>query len=125
MTRRDGILILDSEGAIVVDTDPFLTELLGYERDELVGRPFGEAGLLADQAHRERLLEAALRDGYVCYRNLPLKTRDGRGLLVDVVGISYLVNDSTVIQLNVSDVTDRAPEAHAAVDVSKDPLSKH
>jgi PAS domain-containing protein len=114
MTRRDGILILDAERALVVDANPFLTELLACGREDLLGRSLREIGLFADADPRDALLETALRDGFASCRSLPLRTGDGRRLLVDVVGISYLVNERRVLQLNVSDVTDGAACDRAA-----------
>ena len=46
---RDGILILDSEWGRVTDANPFMTELLGYSREELIGKELWEIGLLKDK----------------------------------------------------------------------------
>jgi PAS domain S-box-containing protein len=51
---RDGILIVDSEHGKITDANPFMTELLGYSHDELLGKELWEIGLLKDeQASRE------------------------------------------------------------------------
>ena len=46
---RDGILILDSEFGRVTDANPFMTELLGYSHEELIGKELWEIGLLKDK----------------------------------------------------------------------------
>ena len=46
-SAKDGILILDAETGMVVDANPFLTELLGFSREEFLGKRVWE---LADEA---------------------------------------------------------------------------
>ena len=46
---RDGILILDMESARVTDSNPFMTELLGYTRDEFIGKQLADIGLFQDE----------------------------------------------------------------------------
>jgi len=121
MTARDGILILDSEDAIVVETNPFLTELLGYERQELLGRPLREIRFFEERAQAERLFEKVRREGYVHHDSLPLKRRDGSTILTELVANSYFVDDRGVIQLNISDVTGRPPSEEATARESAQP----
>jgi diguanylate cyclase (GGDEF)-like protein/PAS domain S-box-containing protein len=110
MTTRDGILILDPENAVVVEANPFLTFLLGYRREELVGRPFAEIGLVADRLEGETLIDSVRREGYVRRDDQILKRRDGSLVVAEVVGNSYFVDDRTVIQLNIGDVTEHRAE---------------
>jgi PAS domain-containing protein len=37
-TARDGILILESETGSITDVNPFLTQLLGYSKEEFLGK---------------------------------------------------------------------------------------
>src|SRR6187402_3327676 len=46
---RDGILILDPDTRKITDANPFMTELLGYPHQELVGKELWEIGLLKDE----------------------------------------------------------------------------
>ena len=105
MTPKDGILILDAERAVVVEATPFLAELVGCSREELLGKPIREVDFPGVGLQGETLLEKVRRDGYVRYDGLPLRTGEGDSVLVDLVGNSYLVDGRTVIQFNVCDVT--------------------
>jgi diguanylate cyclase (GGDEF)-like protein/PAS domain S-box-containing protein len=109
MTPRDGILIIDPENAIVVEANPFLMRLLGYRREEIVGRPFPEVGFLADPVQGETLFEKVRREGFVRWEDLPLKRRDGSLVFAELVGNSYFVDDRIVIQLNIGEVAERRP----------------
>lgn len=104
---RDGILILDAESEAIVEADPFLTEILGCSREELLGRPLGAIGLLGLCLHCDMLLDRVRRQGYCRCESLPLTTRDGRRIYVEFVGTSYRVDNRTMFQFNVGGPTDR------------------
>jgi PAS domain S-box-containing protein len=104
---RDGILILEAATGTIVDANPFMTELLGYELPELLGKELWEIGLFADRA-ANRAAYATLREkGSIRYHHLPLRTRDGRGVEVEFVSNVYLEGDASVVQCNIRDITER------------------
>lgn len=106
-TAQDGILILDANTRLVFDANPFLTDLLGYSRDELVGKELWQIGLFKDiEANKTAFRELQSR-GYIRYEDLPLSTKDGRQIEVEFVSNVYVVGDTRVIQCNIRDVTDR------------------
>ena len=47
---RDGILIVDPMTRKITDANPFMSELLGYPHQELLGKELWEIGLLKDEA---------------------------------------------------------------------------
>lgn len=104
---KDGILILDAKTGTVVDVNPFLTELLGMEYNQLVGRKVWELGFLKDvAASQENFLELQ-RHEYIRYENLPLETADGRQIDAEFVSNVYRVNGELVIQCNIRNITAR------------------
>jgi PAS domain S-box-containing protein len=106
-TAQDGILIVDANTRLVFDANPFLTDLLGYGRDELVGKELWQIGLFKDiEANKAAFRELQAR-GYIRYEDLPLSTKDGRQIEVEFVSNVYAVGDARVIQCNIRDVTDR------------------
>ncbi len=105
---RDGILLLDPDSRKIIDANPFMVELLGYPRDQLVGKELWEIGLLADeQASREAFRELQ-RAGTIRYENLPLRSKAGARREVEFVSNLYLENGRRVIQCNIRDITDRS-----------------
>lgn len=106
-TAQDGILILDAKTGQIRDVNPFLTELLGYSREQCLGKKLWEIGDSKDSgASKSGFLK--LKDtGYIRYENLPLKTSDGRSINVEFVSNVYLVDDEKVIQCNIRDITER------------------
>jgi PAS domain S-box-containing protein len=106
-SAKDGILILDPRTGRVVEANPFMTELTGYARDDLVGQCLWEIGPFKDSAAC-KVLFAELKDkDYVRYEDLPLQTRDGLAVEVEFVSNVYLVNDERVIQCNIRDISVR------------------
>jgi diguanylate cyclase (GGDEF)-like protein/PAS domain S-box-containing protein/putative nucleotidyltransferase with HDIG domain len=106
-TAQDGILILEAENGQIIDANPFLTDLLGYPKHELLGRKLWEIGLLEDKFTSRKAFHELQDEGYIRYEDLPLATKDGRAIEVEFVSNVYNVDGSKVIQCNIRDITDR------------------
>jgi len=104
---RDGILILDVNTGRINDVNPFLVELLGFSRSEMIGQTVGELSPFKDIVSNQSMLERLQKDGYIRYENLPLETRDGRKIAVEFVSNVYQAGDIKVIQCNIRDITER------------------
>jgi len=110
---RDGILILDGETIQIVDVNPFVLEILGYSREELLGKKLWEIGTFRDIEESKATSAELKREGYVRYDDLPLVTKDGRTIAVEFVSNVYLVDHYKVIQCNIRDTTERKLIAEA------------
>jgi PAS domain S-box-containing protein len=104
---RDGILILDSEQGRITDANPFMSELLGYPRADLIGKELWEIGLLQDKEANQAAFQQLKRDGYIRYEDLPLKNENQEQREVEFVSNLYRENGHTVIQCNIRDITER------------------
>ena len=104
---RDGILILNASTLKITDVNPFMTELLGYSRDEFLGRELWEIGLFSDkEASKDAFRELQVK-GYLRYEDLPLQTTEGNLRQVEFVSNVYEEDTKQVIQCNIRDITDR------------------
>jgi PAS domain S-box-containing protein len=106
-TARDGILILDPDTRRIVDSNPFLSEILGYSRQELLGKELWEIGLFRDIEANREAFQILLAECYVRYDDLPLQTKTGIKIDVEFVSNLYSVGDSKVIQCNIREITVR------------------
>jgi two-component system, cell cycle sensor histidine kinase and response regulator CckA len=104
---RDGILILDIDTGRIADVNPFLVELLGFSRNEMMGKTVGELSPFKDILSNQIMLERLQKEGYVRHENLPLQTRDGRHIAVEFVSNVYQAGDKQVIQCNIRNITER------------------
>jgi len=100
---QDGILILDAETGAITDVNPYLAKLLDYPAKQLIGKTIWEIGLYKDIERSKRAFKTLKADRYVTYENLPLRTREGPAVSVEVVSNVYLVNGNRVIQCNIRD----------------------
>ena len=104
---QDGILILDAKTGRIQDANPFLASLLGYTRDEMVGRTVAEMSPSRDAALQQDTFEQLQRDEYDRHENLPLMTRDGREIPVEFVSNVYQAGELRLIRCNIRDITER------------------
>ena len=106
-SAQDGILILDADTGQIDDVNPFLTDLLGYTREQLLGNKLWEIGPFKDTKASKASFRELQREAYVRYDDLPLETSAGRSINVEFVSNVYRVNGSKVIQCNIRDITQR------------------
>jgi two-component system cell cycle sensor histidine kinase/response regulator CckA len=104
---RDGILILNPETKKITDANPFMTELLEYKHDELLGKELWEIGLLKDEAASQSAFRELQSKFYVRYEDLPLQSKSGQSHAVEFVSNIYEEDGQNVIQCNIRDITER------------------
>jgi diguanylate cyclase (GGDEF)-like protein/PAS domain S-box-containing protein len=103
---QDGILILDAKTGAIADVNPFLMQMLGYSREEFIEKKLWEMGAFQDvEASKEAFL-ALQKTKYIRYKDLPLRTKDGRLIQVEFVSNVYIVGSEKVIQCNIRDITE-------------------
>lgn len=101
---KDGIIIIESKTGDILDTNPFITRLLGYQRTELLGRKISEQRFIEGEAVR-RLVDLAEGDTYRV--SMPLRTKEGSSAEVEIVANGYGEGSKHVVQLNIRDVSAR------------------
>lgn len=106
-TARDGILILDSATGKITDVNPFMVEMLGYSRDEFVGKELWEIGLFREKEASQAAFRELQENGYIRYEGLPLETKEGMSCEVEFISNVYQEADRQVIQCNIRDITER------------------
>lgn len=130
---RDGILILNATTLKISDVNPFMHELLGYSRDEFLGKELWELGFFSDKEASKEAFKELQAKGYLRYEDLPLQTKGGKLQDVEFVSNVYDEDGREVIQCNIRDITDRkrvdeerrqllqsAQEARAEADMAND-----
>jgi PAS domain S-box-containing protein len=104
---RDGILILDPGTRKITDANPFMSELLGYPFEELLGKELWEIGLLKDEAASRAAFRELQTKRFIRYEDLPLQTKAGERHEVEFVSNLYDEGGRPVIQCNIRDITER------------------
>ena len=104
---HDGVLLVDPTTSKIVDANPFMTRLLGYSHDQLVGKELFDIGLLADRVASQDMVRKLKADHHVRYDDLPLKSQGGLHREVEVVANLYDEGGHAIIQCNIRDITAR------------------
>jgi len=104
---QDGILIIDAETAQIVDVNPFLVQMLGFTKDEFLGKKLWEIGAFRDKVASQKAFDELRIKGYVRYEDLPLETKSGQAIAVEFVSNIYAVGDEKVAQCNIRNITER------------------
>jgi PAS domain S-box-containing protein len=106
-TAQDGILILNADTGKIDDVNPFLTDMLGYSRAQLMGNRLWDIVPFKNVDASKAEFRELQRESYVRYEDVPLETRDGRAINVEFVSNIYQVNGDRVVQCNIRDITKR------------------
>lgn len=104
---KDGILILNAQTGMIIDANPFLTNLLGITKVDICKKFIWEIGFFKDILANIDKFRELQEKGYVRYENLPLVTSNGKIIHVEFVSNIYKENYDNVIQCNIRDITKR------------------
>ena len=108
LTAKDGILILDATLGTIIEANPFMCGLLGYELEDFLGKELWEIGLFQDEKANRDAYTVLREKGYIRYEHLPLRTKGGDEVEVEFVSNLYMVGDRQVAQCNIRDITQRS-----------------
>ncbi len=106
-SAKDGILILDAESGQIVEANPYLIELIGFTREEILGKELWEIGTFKNIAASKESFAILQNKEYIRFENMPLVTKNGEPIGVEFVSNVYLVEDKKVIQCNIRNITER------------------
>jgi PAS domain S-box-containing protein len=106
-TAQDGILILDPNTRKITDANPFMSKLLGYPNDELLGKELWQIGLLKDEDASRSAFRELQEKHFIRYENLPLQNKTGQRHEVEFVSNVYDEDGRKVIQCNIRNITER------------------
>ncbi|MDO8715929.1 MAG: PAS domain S-box protein [Dehalococcoidales bacterium] len=104
-TAPDAILILNGDTGRIIDANPFIKDLLGFSIDELVGKNLWKISEFKNTLANKISYQELSGSCYKRWDNLPLVTKDGRQILVEVVANGYQVDHTRIIQCNIRDMT--------------------
>jgi PAS domain S-box-containing protein len=106
-SAKDGILILNARTLKIIDSNPFMTGLLGYSHDDFLGKELWEIGLFTDKEASQSAYRELQKNGFIRYENLPLESRNGQRVAVEFVSNVYAEDHHKVVQCNIRDITER------------------
>lgn len=106
-SAKDGILILDSSTGRILDVNPYLIELLGYDKGEFLGKVLWDIIPSGYRGEIKEIFQELQEKDYVRFKDLSLKTRSGKVVDVELTSNVYVADVKKVIQCNIRDITSR------------------
>ncbi len=104
---QDGILIINFDSGLIEEVNPYLLNLLGYARQEIVDKQLWQIGFIKESVLTNSGFRELQNRGYIRYDNIPLQAKDGHKVEVEFVSNVYEVNQKKVIQCNIRDISVR------------------
>jgi PAS domain S-box-containing protein len=111
-TAQDGIMIVDTQTGTIIDVNPSLAALMGISLEEFLGKKIGDLEFLTTILDQQKSLSEAQRQKYIRYKNLPLKTFDGRSIYIEFTSNVYQVDHRDLMQINIREITDLVEAEH-------------
>ena len=104
---NDGMLIVNADTGQIEDVNPFLIDMVGFTRQEILGKKLWELGMLKNIDLSRGHFMVLREKGCIRYDDVPVETSDGRQIDVEFVSNVYDVNGKKVVQCNIRDITER------------------
>lgn len=101
----DLVTISSLEDGRFVDMNHQWETMMGYTREEALGKPTAELGVWVHPEQRERLVEDVLRDGMVRSREIVIRRKDGREMVCEASGSTFDWQGQRLLLLVTRDVT--------------------
>ncbi len=104
-SARDGIIIVDADRREIVNVNLSMVKMLGYPREEYLWKDITEVAPFASLS--ELMLREMNKEGYIPSAVLPVQTRDGGHLDLELISNIYYANNRRMVQFNFRDITER------------------
>jgi len=114
-----GISLSSLDKGIYVDVNPSLLEILGYQRDEVIGHTSAELNIVTAET-RKSMLSELHNKGYVRNADIVLKNKDGRELLCKFSAEFIDYNSQQFMISFLYDITDLKQVERNLQDAKKD-----
>jgi PAS domain S-box-containing protein/putative nucleotidyltransferase with HDIG domain len=117
---QDGILLLSFPEGFIEDANPYILDLIGYTKEELLGKELWQIGLLSDKEKAIAAHNAIIKEGFVRCEDIDFLTKSGQQLPVEIICNSYHVDGDVVVQCNIRNISDRKKaEAERALEQAR------
>lgn len=104
---QQGILILDADTGKVKDANPHFLAMLAYSRDEVIGKNLFKLDCFIDVEKNKAAFKELKEKGFCHLENVPIETRTGLRLDMEIDSKVCTVNDNKIVHCNFHDNTER------------------
>ncbi|MCX6002134.1 MAG: diguanylate cyclase [Chloroflexi bacterium] len=104
---QHGILVLDAETGQVKEANPHFLAMLGYSKGEVIGKNLFDLDCFIDVEKNKAAFKELKVKGHCHLDNVPLETRTGLRLDIEIDSKVCAVTDNKIIHCNFHDNTER------------------
>jgi PAS domain S-box-containing protein len=102
-TVQEGILILDSTTGEITDVNPYLINLLGYTREEMIARKFWQIDAFKELAASESAFQDLQTKEPIFFQAIALVSKDGGKIQVEFAANIQALDTNKIMQCNIRD----------------------
>jgi len=121
-TAQDGMLIIDAETGLIKDANPYLQDILGYSKEEFIGKELWELGTFKSIIENKKKFKKLIEEGYIRYEDKPLVTKEGEEVPVEFVSNTYEAGGKKVVQCNIREISERKRTEEALKNLTRSVL---
>ena len=104
---REGIVLVEAETGHIIDLNPSFLAMAGYTRDELLGRKLWQIDPFRETDAIQVIFKELQNQDHIYYDDLPLDTKKGSRIPVEIVGSAHPIGDRKILQYAVRDISRR------------------
>ena len=104
-TAKDGIVVVEAETEMVLDANPYLLDLTGSGREDLIGKILSKTPPFRGLPEIESLIPSLRNQDQIRLDDISINEADGGRVSVEVIANRYRVGSQPVVQLNLRDIT--------------------
>jgi PAS domain S-box-containing protein len=106
-SASDGIVLADAATGEIMDANPFMEQLTGYSRKQMIGRKLWEMEPLKDRPGVRQAFEQIRRRKSMRFDDVMMRTSEGRDLQIEIVASLYKEGERPAVQFNIRDASER------------------
>lgn len=103
----DGVMILNGETGKIEITNPYIQDLLGYKKEELLGKQIWQISPIKNIIANKSQFRKLQKEKIVRYENLPLESKKGIAVEVEFINSLYKVDGIKTIQCRIREISER------------------
>lgn len=104
---RDGIVLVEADSGDIIDINPSFLAMAGYTRDELMGSKLWQVDPFQNTDAIQVIFKELRNQDHIYYDDLPLETKKGRRIPVEIVGSAHTIGNRKILQYTIRDISRR------------------
>ena len=104
---RDGIVLVEADTGHIIDINPSFLAMADYTRDELMGSKLWQIEPFQNTDAIQVIFKELRNQDHIYYDDLPLDTRKGSRIPVEIVGSAHTIGGRKILQYTLRDISRR------------------